>query len=138
MQIRYKQTYNLGHDILELYNAVIQIRLTRRKTKSDIQYSKLGIHLPHELPNDLRLRILGNEEIIGKSKIWVRIWPSAQSPFEKLNSGNSSQKTHKSRYQSFLVLFSLTGFLYFVSNILSRIKALDMDKIIVNIKHVSI
>ena len=27
--------------------------------------------LPHELPNDLRLRILGNKEILGKSRIWV-------------------------------------------------------------------
>ena len=27
--------------------------------------------LPQELPNDLRLRILGNKEIHGKSQIWV-------------------------------------------------------------------
>ena len=100
--------------------------------------ANLVYDLPHELPKDLRLRILGNKDIIGKSKIWVGIEPSAQSPFQKLSFGNSSQKTHKSRFQIFLVLFSLTGFLYFVSNILSRIKALDMDKIIVNIKHVSI
>ena len=100
--------------------------------------ANLVYDLPHELPKDLRLRILGNKDIIGKSKIWVGIEPSAQSSFQKLNFGNSSQKTHKSRFQIFLVLFSLTGFLYFVSNILSRIKALDMDKIIVNIKHVSI
>ena len=96
--------------------------------------ANLVYDLPHELPNDLRLRILGNKDIIGKSKIWVGIEPSAQSSFQKLNFGNSSQKTHKSRFQIFLVLFSLTGFLYFVSNILSRIKALDIDKIIVNIK----
>ena len=100
--------------------------------------ANLVYDLPHELPNDLRLRIFGNKDIIGKSKIWVGIELSAQSPFQKLNFGNSSQKTQKSRFQIFLVLFSLTGFLYFVSNILSRIKALDMDKIIVNIKHVSI
>ena len=35
--------------------------------------------------------------------------------------GNSSQKTRKSRYQTFLVLSSFTGFLYFVANILSEI-----------------
>ena len=27
--------------------------------------------LPHELPNDLRLRILGNKVILGKSQYWV-------------------------------------------------------------------
>ena len=27
--------------------------------------------LPHELPKDLRLRILGNKEILEKSQIWV-------------------------------------------------------------------
>ena len=26
--------------------------------------------LPHELPNNLRLRILGNKETLGKSQIW--------------------------------------------------------------------
>ena len=27
--------------------------------------------LPHELPNDVRLTILGNKEILEKSQIWV-------------------------------------------------------------------
>ena len=57
--------YNLVHNILELYNVLIQARLTTSKTKRDIKYSKL--ELPHELPNNLRLRILGNKEILGKS-----------------------------------------------------------------------
>ena len=39
----------------------------------------------------------------------------------ELNFGSSSQKTSKSRYQTFLVLSSFTGFLYFVPNILPRI-----------------
>ena len=46
---------------------------------------------------------------------------SPQFPFQKLNFGSSSQKTRKSRYQTFLVLSSFTGFLYFVPNILPRI-----------------
>ena len=77
--------------------------------------------MPHELANDLRLRILGNKEMLGKSQIWVETLPSAQSPFQKLNFGNSSQKTRKSRYQIFFALSSFTGFLYFVPNILSKI-----------------
>ena len=46
---------------------------------------------------------------------------TAQSPFQELSSSHSSQKTHKSRYQTILVLSSFTGFLYFVPNILSWI-----------------
>ena len=35
--------YNLGHNILELYNVLAQIRLITSKTKRDIEYSELGI-----------------------------------------------------------------------------------------------
>ena len=83
--------------------------------------ANLVYELPHELPNDLRLRILGNKKMLVKSQIWVETQPSTQSPFQKLNFGSSSQKTRKSRYQTFLVLSSFTGFLYFVPNILARI-----------------
>ena len=47
--------------------------------------------------------------------------PSAQYPSQKLNFGINSQKIRKSRYQSFLVLSNLTGFPYFIPNILSKI-----------------
>ena len=57
--------YNLGHNILELYNVLVQIQLTTSKTKRNILYSKLGIELPHKLTNNLRLRILGITEILG-------------------------------------------------------------------------
>ena len=33
--------------------------------------SNLVYELPHELPNDLRLRILGNKKILGKSQVCV-------------------------------------------------------------------
>ena len=62
-----------------------------------------------QLSNDLRLRILGNKEILGKSS------------FQKINFGNSSQKARKSRNQTFLFFSRFTGFLYFVPNILLRI-----------------
>ena len=75
--------------------------------------------LPHELLNDLKLMILGNKEILGNLKFGWRhiIVPSMPSR----NFGSSSQKTRKSRYQTFLVLSSFTGFLYFAPNILPRI-----------------
>ena len=77
--------------------------------------ANLVYDLPHELPNDFGLRILGNEEMLGKSQIWVGRH-SAQSPLQKLNFSNSSQKTCKSRYETFLAPPSLTGFFYFVLN----------------------
>ena len=52
--------YNPGHNILELYNILVEIRFTTSKTKLDIQYSKLDKELPYELSNDLRLRKLGS------------------------------------------------------------------------------
>ena len=51
--------------------------------------------MPHELLNVLRLRILGKRKILGKSQIWVETF--VQSPFQKLNFGNSSQKKKKKK-----------------------------------------
>ena len=50
--------------------------------------------------------------------------PSANSFFQKLNVGNSCQKTRKIRYCIFEVLFNFTVFLYSVPNILARIDCL--------------
>ena len=45
----------------------------------------------------------------------------------KLHSGNNSQKTRKSIYQTFLVLSSFTRILYFAANILSRVEVADFQ-----------
>ena len=37
--------YNPGHNILELYNILVQIRFTTSNKKLDIQYSELGIRV---------------------------------------------------------------------------------------------
>ena len=58
-------TYNLGHNILELYN----VNDIKRNVISSI--ANLAYELPRKLPNDSRLRILGNKEILGKSQIWA-------------------------------------------------------------------
>ena len=55
----------------------------------------------YELPNDLRLRISGNKEMLGKSQI--RVQCSAQATLQKLNFGNSNQKTRKGRHYPCLV-----------------------------------
>ena len=35
-------------------------------------FTNLVYELPHELPNEVRLRILENKEILGISQIWVK------------------------------------------------------------------
>ena len=62
-----------------------------------------------EIPNDLRLRIFENQEILEKSQIWVDLQPSARSTHEKPDFGNSSQKTRKIRYHKPPPQSSLTG-----------------------------
>ena len=63
----YYLTYNLGQNILELYNILVKIRLTTSKTNVVSSIANLVYKLPHELPNELRVRILGNKEMLGKS-----------------------------------------------------------------------
>ena len=67
--------------------------------------------LPHELLNELRLRILGNQEILEKYQMWVETQPSAQFFFQTLNVDNSCQETCKIRYYIFEVLSNFTVFL---------------------------
>ena len=38
-----KLVYNLGHNILEIYNVLVEIRLTTSKAKRGFQYRKLSI-----------------------------------------------------------------------------------------------
>ena len=52
--------YNHFHNILRLFDVLRNFTFTTSETMDDITY-KHGIYeLPHELPNDLRLRVLGN------------------------------------------------------------------------------
>ena len=64
-----------------------------------MQYSKLGFQVASRVAS--RLKILGNQEILEKSEIWVETKPSAQSPFKKLNFGNSSQKNMQKQISNF-------------------------------------
>ena len=47
--------YNLGHNILELYNVLAQIRLTTSKTKRGIEYSELGIQVASRIAERLKI-----------------------------------------------------------------------------------
>ena len=48
------KNYHLGHNILELYNVLVEIRLTKSKTKRDIKYSKLGIQAASRVAKRLK------------------------------------------------------------------------------------
>ena len=47
--------YNLVHNIFELYNVLIQTRLTTSKTKRDILYSKLGTRVASQVAKRLKI-----------------------------------------------------------------------------------
>ena len=63
-----------------------------------------------EKKKDLRLQILGNQEVMGKSQSWFGTYPSVQSHCYKLNFG----------YQIFLVLSNFACLFYFLSNICKK------------------
>ena len=83
-----------------------QVKWCMKSSTKNIRYE-----LSHELPNDLRLRILGNFEIMGKTQKWMEAEYSAQSHLQKKNFGTSGQKLHKNRYQSFSACPVLLNFL---------------------------
>ena len=43
--------YNTGHDILELYNVLVQVQFATSETKLDILYNKLGIRVAKHCKN---------------------------------------------------------------------------------------
>ena len=56
----YAKSYNHGHGIFRHFDHWLNYPFTSSEMKRDY-YNKHGIYeLPHELPNDLRIRILGN------------------------------------------------------------------------------
>ena len=113
-QKKSKKTYNPGHNIFEIYNVLVQIPVATSKAKLDMQYNKLGVQVAPRVAERLKtwdLRKLGNIGKILNSGGHIAHCPDI--PFQKLNFGNSSQKTRKSRNQTFLFLLNFTGFFYF-------------------------
>ena len=112
--------------IIFWYFLIIQLRSESPKVKRYLisSITNLVHELPHELPNDFRIRILGNQEILEKCQMWVETQTSAQSPFQKLNIDNSCKK-HTNLDATIEALSNFTVFLYFVPNILSRIVAFE-------------
>ena len=78
---------------------------------------KDGIYeLSHELPNDLRLRILRNLEILGNCLNFTEWWPSPQSSSQYENFVNTSRKLLGNKNETFPVVHYFTWKLELVSD----------------------
>ena len=90
-------SYNQFHNILRLFH-VYQIFLSLKVERSTIITCTHGIYeLPHELPNNLKLRILGNQKMSRKCLNFIESQPSAQSPCQNESFVNTSRKLLKNR-----------------------------------------
>ena len=73
-----------------------QIFFSPRVKRSEIIIDKHGIYeLTHKLSNDLRLGILRNKKISGKSLNFTELYSGAQSSFHYENFVNTSKKLLK-------------------------------------------
>ena len=63
------------------------------------------------MPGDLRLRMLGNNEVLEKSQNCMGRQPCVQWSLQKKDFGTSAHKTRKSRFQNFTVLSNFAWFL---------------------------
>ena len=60
-------TYNLGHNILELYKILVQVQFPKSKTELDIQYSNIGIKVFSKVAEQLQTEDLRKLENINKN-----------------------------------------------------------------------
>ena len=79
-------------------------------------------NLVYELPNEVRLRILGNKEILGISQIWVKTQPSAKFPFQKSKLWQQQSKNIQNQISNFSFPVQFYWVSLFFSNILLRIE----------------
>ena len=68
-----KWVYNLGQNICRLSHILTQFLFTSSGTKLDFVTRKGMYELPHELPNNLRLRIIGNYQNPWNTWIWWQV-----------------------------------------------------------------
>ena len=112
---------NLGHNILELYDILVQILLTTSKTEIYIQYSKLGIRVASRVPQRPKTQDLTKlrniKKILNLGGHIVQCLVSIQ----ELSFCQQQLKNTQNIQQSFIFLSSFTGLLHFLPNILSEI-----------------
>ena len=90
---------NPGRNILRLSNVLPNFPFTASETKHNYLVKNM-YELSHELSNDLRhdLRILGNQEISGKSQNFKELLPSAHSFPENKSFARYRKKLFKNRH----------------------------------------
>ena len=76
-------TFYLEYFIYNFCNILEKFQFTTSKTVLKIKYKNIVYELPHEMPQDAKLRKLGNKEILGKDQNWMEREPSFQSSFKK-------------------------------------------------------
>ena len=91
--------YNLGHNILELYNVLVKIQLTTSKMKPDIQYCKSGIRVALGVGERLMLCFMETNLIHAP---YAPRRHHAGTDIQKLIFGNSNQKHAKVDSKLFL------------------------------------
>ena len=120
--------------VIIFWNFIIsQYRSDSPQVKRNLISSKTNLvyELPHKLPNSLRLRILGNQEIRKFQKNrefgWTHsVVPSLHSRTQTLQM--AFEKYAKVDTKLFFFLSSLTGLVHFMPNILFGIVGLDKKK----------
>ena len=87
--------------------------------------------MPQELPNDLRLRILGNWEISGKSQNFIELLPSAQSSSRNESFVSTSKNSLKNRKLTLLLFHTKTRVCleYFVNDCRRKKSAISFNVI---------
>ena len=101
---------------------VEQTFLSPQMKRSMIISNKHGIYmLPYDLKKDVRMRILGNQEISGKSQNFKELLPNVWSPSRNGNLVSTIKNLLKNRNLTFPVVLYFTWELKFVSNILTSI-----------------
>ena len=93
--IKLSFTYNHFQNISRLFDVLPNFSFTTSKTMRD--YKHRTHEMNHELPNDLRLRMLGNYEICGKCLNFIKWVPSVQSPHQNESFVNTSKNLLKNR-----------------------------------------
>ena len=71
----FQNYYNPGHNKLEFYSVLLQIRFATSKTKFDVYHNKL-YGLPHKLPNDLLRfsQIWAGAELVPSIPPRIKLW----------------------------------------------------------------
>ena len=115
-------SYNPEQNILEFETLTLKLWNFEFTTRYFIFIIKNLLYRSyHQLPNSLRYRISGNQDLLKKFQNWLEMESSMQSSFQKWYFCNSSKTSCRSSYQSFLLLSNFARYFYFAARFLFRI-----------------